>query len=316
MTVTLDGMNFRELGQTDLQVFVQVLEVIEQLAHRREWPSLGSEPIFQVTSEEVAEVFGHAEIEVDPEALAVAGSILLDFSGLTRGGGRPGSQREWMAVIDLMALARYRGVTSVDQLLAKKRAENEDRERLAAEAHHSVVRIPRGSGLGGMTRTEEAATATVEGLVAALQPNVDQDFIFVIMPFSEPWSQKVYGWMTDAVIALKQQRPGLNIEKSGARHTERPWVDKLQRSIRRAGLIVCDLSNDATGATNGNCLYELGLAHGYDRKTIVISQSPAEDVPSDVRSWENILRYSVENHDGFVASMKEWISEAMGLSKG
>jgi hypothetical protein len=307
MTVTLEGVNFTESGPRDLQAFVQVLEGIQRLAQLRGVPSLGSEPAFQVTS----------GAQVDSDSLAIAGLILLDFSGVTRAGGRNEADSTWMAVIDLIRLERYADVESVDQLLTRKRTEREEREQFLSNMQRPVVRVPRGmSGFKGVTRTEGAVAATIEDLVSVVQPNVDPNLVYAIMPFTEDWSMKVYGWMTESVSGLRARFPELRIEKSGTRRTDVPWILAIQSSIRRARLVLCDLTSNAEGVTNGNCLYELGLAQGYDKKKIVISQSEPTEAPSDVQAAELIQRYDLGNHDGFVSSMQAWILEAMGDDSG
>ncbi|HET7527381.1 MAG TPA: nucleoside 2-deoxyribosyltransferase [Burkholderiaceae bacterium] len=57
--------------------------------------------------------------------------------------------------------------------------------------------------------------------------------------------------------------------------------DQIQAAIRRAEVVVADL----TGA-NPNVLFEVGLALGLSKPVLLLSQTPANEVPFDLRTQQ------------------------------
>ena len=64
--------------------------------------------------------------------------------------------------------------------------------------------------------------------------------------------------------------------------------DWMARSIRDSDLFICDISG-----ANVNVLYELGMAHGWGKRTILLSQD-MELIPFDVASRYPVLIYSTD----------------------
>ena len=71
------------------------------------------------------------------------------------------------------------------------------------------------------------------------------------------------------------------------------------RGICEADLIVAELTS-----LNPNVLYELGIAHGLNKPTILLTQS-IEDVPFDLRSYR-IISYST--HFALVGELRQDLS--------
>ena len=93
-------------------------------------------------------------------------------------------------------------------------------------------------------------------------PAVDDRLCFLIMPFAQPWSDRVWLALERAIssCALKSlradQQPG------------RMVVQELWKGICEAGTVIADL----TGG-NPNVCYELGLADVLGRRLILVSQT-------------------------------------------
>jgi hypothetical protein len=66
------------------------------------------------------------------------------------------------------------------------------------------------------------------------------------------------------------------------------FFDEIARAIRSSDLVIAELSR-----MNQNVLYELGLAHGWGKDTVVLSQR-LERIPFDVASRYHVLVYSDE----------------------
>jgi hypothetical protein len=105
----------------------------------------------------------------------------------------------------------------------------------------------------------------------------DNTSVFVLMPFSEPWSDKI--WETIQRIVEEQ---GLKAERADNKHghiiTEDIW-----KGIVEARIIIADVT-----ALNPNVFYELGISHTVGRDIILITQS-SEKFPFDTQGYRHII---------------------------
>jgi hypothetical protein len=113
--------------------------------------------------------------------------------------------------------------------------------------------------------------AVAKGPEANVDIRVDYPEVFVVMPFSEPWSQEVYTAMfqpgiTDAGFAVSK---GDCIVRVGDLSTN------VWRSITQAGVIVADVS-----VPNPNVYYEIGLADALGKPVFLFKQETTA-LPAD-----------------------------------
>lgn len=296
LTLTLEGMRFTAAGRQDLEAFVRVLHAICALADQHPLESLAEEPVLPVTHEQVAEELQKEGASLDAQALSSGGAILMESSGLTNDGSYGEAFQTWNASIALGRLGAYRDVDSVEAFFAVRKAVQERREHALAATPSPV--ITPGLHLGGLRfgYQPEADVVTIQ----SSREDTDPNFIFVVMPFGEPWDDQVYGWIKSVVLEMRTSRPGLTVQRSGERRSDGPWITAIHRSIRRAGIVVCDLTDN-----NPNCLYELGFAHGCNRSTVILTHSEIDSVPSDAKAAEHLSRYSLENEPEFRTQLRE-----------
>ena len=100
---------------------------------------------------------------------------------------------------------------------------------------------------------------------------VDMNSIFVLMPFSKDL-EPVY-----QVIQSAAQMEGLHCFRADELFSAGTIMDQIFDSIRKAGLIVADLSG-----RNQNVMYELGVANAMGKNTLLLAQA-LEEVPFDLR---------------------------------
>lgn len=88
--------------------------------------------------------------------------------------------------------------------------------------------------------------------------------------------------------AIKPSAEGarMRCERADKARDNQAVIEKIKRSIQRAGIIVADMTG-----TNPNVWYEIGYAHGLGKECILITQEPSEEVPFDLRHLEHI-KYS------------------------
>lgn len=100
---------------------------------------------------------------------------------------------------------------------------------------------------------------------------VDYPKVFVIMPFSESWSQQVYNDFIKPSI--------INAELECVRGDTSVRIGDLSQNIWneiiQAGIIIADVS-----VVNANVFYEIGLAHALGKDVFILKEKNAK-VPAD-----------------------------------
>jgi len=302
IALTFEGIDLATAGHADLESLVIALNAIGSLSESQAPTSLADDPVFTVTSDAVEAELHSRGVVIEEKEIATIGA-LINQSGLTRGGSFGPGFQTWQFTFDLPSFTKYSTVESVSALLDVREEERVRQERGRAEMTRAVV--PSSLRLGGFRLGYQAETSAVT--IQSNQADVDPHFIFVVMPFGEPWSDQVYGWIRSVVLELRKQWPALTVSRSGEAKSDGPWISAIQRSIRRAGVVICDLT-----ANCANCIYELGLAHGSSRDTIILTQTDAEHAPSDIRAAEIMWPYDLENEPAFRTLLKERLLESLG----
>jgi hypothetical protein len=117
----------------------------------------------------------------------------------------------------------------------------------------SAARMVLDFGVVGKKRWENAA-----------EFRVDHPSVFVIMPFSEVWSDKVWNELIKPAI----EQAGLACVRGDIPVRVADLTNTVWAAIVGAGLILADLSS-----LNANVFYELGLAHALGKDTFILKQS-------------------------------------------
>ena len=100
---------------------------------------------------------------------------------------------------------------------------------------------------------------------------VDYPSAFVIMPFSEPWSNNVYFQLIKPGV----EDAGLTCVRGDTVVRIGDLTQNIWSALFRAGIVVADVS-----ALNANVFYELGLTHALGKDTIILKQVGSK-VPAD-----------------------------------
>lgn len=130
----------------------------------------------------------------------------------------------------------------------------------------------------------------------------DKKLVFVLMPFSEPWSDKIWEKVTQIIVA-KGLRPQRADNRYGAIITEDIWT-----GIMEARLVICD-----TTGWNPNVFYELGIAHTLGKHVILLTQ-PTNHLPFDTQGLRHFIY--TDNPDGIrklEAELPQWIDYCLTL---
>lgn len=122
-----------------------------------------------------------------------------------------------------------------------------------------------------------AATKILESTIVANRRwagddmRVDYPYAFIIMPFSEPWSDSVYERMIKSAV----DGAGLECYRGDASVRVGDLTQNIWNELLKAGLVIADVS-----ALNANVFYELGLAHALGKDTFILKNKESK-VPAD-----------------------------------
>lgn len=130
------------------------------------------------------------------------------------------------------------------------------------------------------------------------QTQTDENLVFVIMPFKKEFDT-VYTVINDSVNSVKNAE--LKCVRADKEIYSGVIMDRVRENLVKAEIIIADLSE-----SNANVFYELGLAHAWDKKVIMITQN-IQDVPFDLKHWRMVL-YDSGNIDWLADQLKKELS--------
>lgn len=115
---------------------------------------------------------------------------------------------------------------------------------------------------------------------------VQDDLVFVLMPFTEDWSERIWSRVlrpTIETLGLRAQRAD---DLFGHDVMEDIWG-----GILSARVVVADIT-----ARNANVFYELGIAHTLGKDVVLLTQDTA-DIPFDLNRFRHVIY--ADNLDGY-----------------
>jgi hypothetical protein len=118
------------------------------------------------------------------------------------------------------------------------------------------------------------------------QLDIQENLVFVLMPFTEKWSDYIWKEQIKKVIEVIDFRP-LICRRADDLFGHDVMHD-IYESIIMARIIIADITS-----RNANVFYELGLAHAFGKDVILLSQSE-EYIPFDL----NRFRHCIYSNDG------------------
>ena len=133
--------------------------------------------------------------------------------------------------------------------------------------------------------------------------------VFVLMPFSEPWSDDVYDFIRRAAERSGAPKDALHVYR--ADDIERPGriTQQIEDAILGADALVADITGQ-----NGNVMWELGYGHALGKQAVIMNQRPA-DSPFDMvdrRQYPYTLELSDDQADGLAHYLIEALRVALG----
>lgn len=132
----------------------------------------------------------------------------------------------------------------------------------------------------------------VEPIFHARNVGVAANHVFVLMPFLEPWSTRIWERLIKPVCANEDL-----IARRADDLYGRDIVEDIWSSICTAAIIIADITN-----RNPNVFYELGVAHTLGKKVVLITQN-VSDIPFDLNRYRHIVY--ADNMDGYDKLQRE-----------
>lgn len=120
----------------------------------------------------------------------------------------------------------------------------------------------------------------------AVDYEIDPSLIFLLIPFSESWSDDLRLLIEDAAHGLP-----LEVKRSDDIFDPEIIVNDVWKLINKASLVIADIT-----VHNANVFYELGIAHAIGKKVVLIRQHDSPQAPFDVASWRQ-LEYGLTPRD-------------------
>lgn len=118
----------------------------------------------------------------------------------------------------------------------------------------------------------------VEPIFKERDTRLKEQDVFVIMPFTENWSDSVWNHAIKPIV----ESLGLNAVRAdnlyGQNIMEDVWKGILQSSI-----VIADITG-----RNANVFYELGIAHTLGKRVILLTQN-VDDIPFDLKHLRHII---------------------------
>lgn len=120
--------------------------------------------------------------------------------------------------------------------------------------------------------------------------------VFVLMPFNEPWSNRIWQSHLKPIVEGLETDPPTRCLRADDLYGHDVLLD-IHRMIQTSHVIIADITS-----RNANVFYELGIAHAIGKKVVLMSQS-TKDIPFDLLRFRHIL-YE-DNSDGYARLSKQ-----------
>jgi hypothetical protein len=139
---------------------------------------------------------------------------------------------------------------------------------------------------------------------------VDEDLVFVIISFDKKFNN-----VFKLAIEPAVEKHGLKaLKANGEDKVQRNIYDDIADKLELAKLVIVDISkvkNDKGSDINlDNVYYELGLAHGINKRFIFLTQDAKTDIPFDLKNLSATI-YDPDDLDKLKKDLIEIIPKAL-----
>ena len=228
----------------------------------------------------------------DARLLLCAREVLTQHPPDPLGGGTSGTDStEWTRALNEAAMPAFKNTTTLHpDLAAQERIISEDPYR-RARAWTPTLPATRLPGLHAAPAPSAAA-----GNAPACAD------LFVIMPFSDPWSDGTYALIRRAVRQIDTPEGALDLYRADEIAEPGQITQQVKEAIGSAHVVIADITH-----VNPNVMWELGYADGLGKTIVILNQDP-QSSPFDMvdrrqvaynpsptdKDQENLTRHLIE----------------------
>ena len=131
-----------------------------------------------------------------------------------------------------------------------------------------------------------AKAMIIEPIFRNRQTKVVRNKVFVLMPFTEEWSNRIWKKILQPLISDS----GMEAKRADDLYG-RDIMEDIWTALCEAQIVVADITG-----RNANVFYELGIAHTLGKSVILLSQR-SQDIPFDLNRYRHIIYQ--DNLDGY-----------------
>jgi hypothetical protein len=226
----------------------------------------------------------------DAHLLLCAREVLNQHWPNPLGGGTAGTaSTEWARLLNESAMPFFGDVVTVDDYLAAQ-------ERIIGGDRVLYGKVPPLT-----TVIQSSAGIRPRQVKTPAAPGPTGDF-FVIMPFTESWSDGTYAFIRRAFerlsISVKQGR----LYRADEIAAPGQISDQIKEAIETAQVVIADITG-----VNPNVMWELGYADGQNKAIVILNQNTASS-PFDVRDRRQVVYHlspTPADEESLVRHLKE-----------
>jgi hypothetical protein len=190
------------------------------------------------------------------------------------GGGSGIDSTEWTRMLNDAAMPAFRGIATVgDYLAAQERIIGDDRR-----VYGRVPAMPKLSPFGAVL-TQPTQTSPSAASAATSE-------LFVIMPFSEAWSDGTYAFIRRAVEELGIPPEEIHLYRADEIASPGQISEQIKDAIVRAQVVIADITG-----VNPNVMWELGYADGKAKAIVILNQDPRSS-PFDIADRRQVAYHA------------------------
>jgi nucleoside 2-deoxyribosyltransferase len=133
--------------------------------------------------------------------------------------------------------------------------------------------------------------------------------LFVIMPFSEPWSDGTYALIRRAVGQIDAPDGALRLYRADEIAEPGQITQQVKAAIDSAHVIIADATH-----VNPNVMWELGYADGLGKAIVILNQDP-QSSPFDIVDRRQVA-YDLSSADKDEQNLIRHLTEALRIGHG
>jgi hypothetical protein len=235
----------------------------------------------------------------DAHLLLCAREVLAQHPPGPLGGGTSGTDStEWTRMLNEAAMPAFKNITTIGEYLAAQESIIRDDPYRRAREWTPALPATRLPGLPAAT------VLPVAGGNAAAHAD-----LFVIMPFSEHWSDGTYALIRRAVGRIDAPDGALRLYRADEIAEPGQITQQVKVAIGSAHVVIADITH-----VNPNVMWELGYADGLGKTIVIFNQDP-QSSPFDMVDRRQVA-YNLSPADTDEQNLTRHLIEALRTGHG